>query len=116
MYAKNENKKKTKSPSESVESRSENSADNFPLKVFFLLKTPSKLQPSSEENSRTEFFYGQSVEVLLSKYNKYLLKFWEKFVNIYLLKKFSQKFHLDTGTPFSYICQKKNKKKVPQKA
>ena len=42
----------------------------------------------------------QSVEILLTKYDKNLLKFWEKFVNIHLIKKFPQKFHLDTGTHF----------------
>ena len=32
----------------------------------------------------------QSVEVLLSKYDKILLKFWENFVNICFFKKFPQ--------------------------
>ena len=33
---------------------------------------------------------GQSVGILLTKYDKILLKFWEKFVNIYFFKKFPQ--------------------------
>ena len=32
----------------------------------------------------------QSVGILLTKYDKILLKFWEKFVNTYLFKKFLQ--------------------------
>ena len=31
-----------------------------------------------------------SVGILLTKYDKILLKFWEKFVNIYLFKKIPQ--------------------------
>ena len=34
--------------------------------------------------------FWQSVEVFLSKYDKILLKFWEIFVNIFLLKNFPQ--------------------------
>ena len=57
-----ENEKKTKSPAESGESRSENSADNFPLKVLYSPQNSiKKLQPISQETYQTEFFSGKKI-------------------------------------------------------
>ena len=50
------------------------------------------------QTDKTHFW--QSVEVLLSKYDKILLKFCKKLVNKFLFKKIPQYFHLDTATHF----------------